>query len=127
MTLTICGSYRNRELKEKYQAYYTTKYNLVLMPIKYVPIKEELVKTKQMELKNAEIMAKIHDKKIDLCDAIIVVTGDDGYYGFDTAREILSAKNKGKRILLTYVPDYERPNYYCNYDKNYPLYMLKEE
>lgn len=123
--LTICGSYRYRELKEKYQAYYTIKNNVVFMPIKYMSIKEEIEKDQDPK-DIAKTMASIHFKKIDLSDAIIVVTGDKCYFGDDTQKEIDYSWKMGKLILFSNVPDSEKDNYYCNNDENYPLYILKE-
>lgn len=126
-TLTICGSFKNRELKEKYQAYYTLKNNLVFMPINYSIIASEVETTNEVRRENIEILHSIHDKKIDMSHAIIVVTGNDGYYGKDTAREVCRADSFQIRILYTYVPENEKEQFYFNNDLNYPLYMLKEE
>lgn len=125
-TITICGSARYRELKEKYQAYYTIKNNVVFAPIKYSTIQDE-VETDDNFLNIARTMASIHDKKIDLSQAIIVVVGDDCYFGNDTQREIAYAFEKKKFLLFSNVPEEEKEKYYCNDDKNYPLYILKED
>lgn len=129
--LTICGSYRFRTLKEKYQAFYTIKNNLVFMPVNYMSIKNEVETTEGSEERNAKALAAIHDKKIMLSEAIIVVNGGpdsyEGYIGKDTKAEILIACVHDKRVLLTFVPHEDREKYYFNNDKTYPLYMLKEE
>lgn len=124
MVLTICGSYRFRELKEKYQAYYSLKNNMVFLPINYMSIKHEVEDTHE---NNRKVMANIHDRKILLSSGIIVVTGIDGYFGSDTAREIQYAKDNDKRILFTTIPEDTKEKYYFNNDETYPLYMLKEE
>ena len=124
VTLTICGSYRFRELKEKYQAYYTIKNNLVFLPINYMSIKNDVENTHE---NNRIVMANIHDRKINLSEGIIVVTGVDGYFGSDTAREIEYAKRHNKKLLFTTIPEDVKEKYYFNNDETYPLYILKEE
>lgn len=129
--LTICGSYRFRTLKEKYQAFYTIKNNLVFMPVNYMSIKNEVETTADSEERNAKQLASIHDKKIMLSEAIIVVNGEsysyEGYIGKDTLREVTFAYENDKRILFTFVPHADRDKYYFNNNTTYPLYMLKEE
>ena len=122
-TLTICGSYKNRALKEKYQAYYTLKNNLVFMPVNYYSVMHDIEPSSD----NIEILHNIHDEKISLSEAIIVVTGDDGYFGKDTSREIDTAYINRKKILHTHIPEDRKEDFYFNNDLNYPLYMLKEE
>lgn len=126
-TLTICGTAKVRKLKEKYQAYYTIKNNLVFMPVNYLEIKKEVETSEEAIQRNAENLAKIHDKKIDLSEGIIVVSDDTGYFGSHTLREINYAHNQNKRILFTFVPAEYKDKYYFNNDATYPLYMLKEE
>lgn len=129
--LTICGSYRFRALKEKYQAFYTIKNNLVFMPVNYMSIKNEVETCKDSAEINAKRLANIHDKKIMLSEGIIVVNGGpdsyEGYIGKDTLREISFALAAGTKILFTFVPHEDRYKYYFNNDKTYPLYILKEE
>lgn len=126
--LTICGSARFRKLKEKYQAYYTIKNNLVFAPVNYLLIKEEVENDDIAAIKNASTLAKIHDKKIDFCEAIIVVTDKgDRHVGTHTMREINYASLKDKKILVTSINPDKAEKYYFNNDENYPLYMLKEE
>lgn len=129
--LTICGSYRFRTLKEKYQAFYTIKNNLVFMPVNYMSIKNEVETTEGSEERNVKTLAEIHGKKIMLSEAIIVVNGGpnsyEGYIGNDTKAEILIASVYDKRLLFTFVPHEDRHKYYFNNDRTYPLYMLKEE
>ena len=127
--LTICGSYRYRTLKEQYQAYYTIKNNLTLMPINYAIIKNEVETAVDSHEKNAKIMADIHDKKILLSEAIIIVCGIgyEYYIGKDTARELIFAFENNKTILFSNVPAVEKHKYYFNNNLTYPLYMLKEE
>ena len=126
-TLTVCGSYRYRNLKEKYQAYYTIKNNLVFAPVNYASIKNEVETCREVALNNVDFLHKIHDKKIMLSDAIIVVVGDECYFGSDTLREINFAYENKKIILFSNVPEEEKHKYYFNNDETYPLYMLKEE
>lgn len=125
--LTICGSARFRELKEKYQAYYTIKNNLVLAPAKYLAIKDEVEKTEDDALLNAYYLMKIHDNKINLSEAIIVVTDEKCYYGDHTAREIKYAKDNKKIVLWTNVKEEDKDKYYFNNNQTYPLYILKED
>ena len=124
--LTICGSAKFRELKEKYQAYYTIKNNLVFAPVNYLLIKNEVETSADAEQLIAISLAKVHDMKIDLSEAIIVVC-PDCYIGSHTMREFLYARENDKRILFTDVPETDKNNYYFNGDLTYPLYMLKEE
>ena len=124
--LTICGSAKFRRLKEEYQAYYTIKNNLVFAPVNYLLIKNN-DNVKPTEAINAEALANIHDKKILLSEAIIVVTDDKGYYGYHTQREIEFAKKNHKTILYTHIDYKDRDKYYYNYDLTYPLYMSKED
>lgn len=123
-TLTICGSAKNRELKEKYQAYYTLKNNLIFMPINYAAVEKDVDIARSEAI---EILHSIHDKKITISDGIIVVTGNDGYYGLDTLRELDFASTIKKKILFTYVPENEKHKFYFNDNLTYPLYMIKEE
>lgn len=125
--LTICGSAKFRELKEKYQAYYTVKNNLVFAPVNYLAIKDEVETTEEIENINSIFLAHIHDKKITLSEAIIVVTNEEGYFGLHTAREIEFAYKNNKKILFTHVKEKDRDKYYFNNDQIYPLYILKEE
>lgn len=122
--LTICGSAKFRELKEKYQAYYTIKNNLVFAPVNYLLIKNEVETPVNAEQSIAVSLAKIHDMKIDLSEAIIVVC-PDCYIGSHTQREIIYAHENNKRILFTHVLDKDK--FYFNGDLTYPLYMSKEE
>lgn len=124
--LTICGSAKFRELKEKYQAYYTIKNNLVFAPVNYLLIKNEVETSADAEQLIAISLAKVHDMKIDLYEAIIVVC-PDCYIGSHTMREFLYARENDKRILFTDVPETDKNNYYFNGDLTYPLYILKEE
>lgn len=124
--LTICGSAKNRTLKEKYQAYYTIKNNLVFAPVNYLAIKND-VETKENEGLIARHLANIHDKKMDLSEGIIVVTDKDGYYGSHTQREIYFASLNLKYILYTHINEEDKDKYYFNGDLTYPLYMRKEE
>ena len=130
-SLTICGSYRFRTLKERYQSFYTIKNNLVFMPVNYMSIKNEVETTEGSEERNAKQLANIHDKKIMLSEAIIVVNGEpdsyEGYIGKDTGREVIFALENDKRVLFTFVPHEDRDKYYFNNNQTYPLYMLKEE
>lgn len=126
-TLTICGSARYRSLKEKYQAYYTLKNNLVFAPVNYLLIKNQVETTEETKDNNAKMLVNIHDKKILLSEAIIVVNGEECYFGSHTTREILFAYQNNKKLLFSNIPDKEKEKYYFNNDKTYPLYILKEE
>ena len=127
-TLTICGSRRFRDLKERYQAYYTIQNNLVFMPINYMKIKNSVETYEGAPKINADIMCNIHDKKIDLSDAVIIVCGLDYeyYIGPSTLRELLYAYNTNKIILLTSLPPgNQKDKFYFNNNLTYPLYMPK--
>lgn len=127
LDLTICGSARNRELKEKYQAYYTIKNNCVHAPINYLLIKNEVETSEDETNRIIKTMQRVHFKKIDISDAIIVVTGNDGYYGSDTKQEVDYAKRLELQILFTHVKEEDKHKYYFNGDEKYPLYIIKEE
>lgn len=125
--LTICGSAKFRELKEKYQAYYTAvKGNLVFAPVNYLLIKEDNENKIGDAQRNAQNLVKIHLRKIALSEAIIIVTDDTRYFGSHTQAEIMIAYNLDKRILYTHINQKDKEKYYFNNDENYPLYMLKE-
>ena len=52
----------------------------------------------KLEVRDIEMLNKVHRKKIDISDAIYVVNVD-GYVGNSTKNEIEYAKNLGKEIL----------------------------
>ena len=70
------------------------------MPINYLLIKNEVETTIDSSVGIAKTMAKIHDKKVMLSDAIIVVTGAECYFGLDTLREIEFAFEKARINLM---------------------------
>lgn len=126
ITLTICGSMRNKELMEKYCAYYTIRNNVVLMPINYLSIKKEVETFEDADNYFRKYREESHNKKILLSDAIIVVVGEDNYFGTDTAREIGFAYGCKKPILFTSKMNQDDNVLYFNYDKYFPLCVLKE-
>lgn len=126
-TLTICGSMRNAQLMEKYQAIYTLRKNVVLAPVNYGCIKQEAETIENADELNKDILSKIHKCKISRSDGIIVVVTEDMYFGEDTIKEIGFAHSIGVKVLFTHIPHKDRDKYYFNNDKTYPLYILKEE
>ena len=126
-TLTICGSIKNFNLMEKYEAIYSLKNNVIYKPINYSCTKREVETFDNANEINMNKLVDIHKQKIYLSDGIIVVTSDDMYFGQNTIDEIIFAYQLKKPILFTNIPYDEREKYYFNNDKTYPLYMLKEE
>lgn len=122
---TICGSMRNKELMKKYCAYYTIKNNVVFMPIDYLTIKDIVETFDGADNYFKKYREESHNQKILLSDAIIVVTGEDGYYGSDTLREIEFARKENKIILFT--TKCKDSMCWCNHDLNFPLYVFKED
>lgn len=116
VTITICSPLRNAYLIERYKAYYTALGNLVLTPINYgsiTPIDKE---------KDIENIHKIHDKKILMSDAILVINHNK-YIGKDTTREILYAIENKIRVMYTEID--EDVDSICIYNGNikYPIYL----
>lgn len=128
-TITICGSKRFRKLKEEYQAYYTLKGNIVHMPVNYASLTQAFGYDYLSEPCNKKIARKIHFKKIEQSDAILVVNGieDDYYVGSDTMAEIAYANSLGKIIMLTQMAVDEGEDYYFNKDENFPIYMSDDD
>ena len=58
---------------------------------------------------DAEMLDRIHRKKIDISDAIYVVNVG-GYIGNSTRNEIEYAKTLGKEVLSLEPLEYEKPN-----------------
>lgn len=119
-TITICGSSRFRDLKEKYQAFYTLKGNIVHAPVNLSLIENEMNTTPDEMQYNYEILHKIHEEKIMRSDAIIVVN-PNCYYGKDTNREIIFARINKKPVIYTCV--YNINKFIFNNNKTYPLYI----
>lgn len=119
-TITICGSAKFRHIKEKYQAYYTLKGNIVHMPVNFSLIEKEMNTTKDMIEYNHKILDKIHREKIMRSDVVLVVN-TNYYVGEDTCKEIIFAYNNKKPVIYTDVKDGDV--FIFNNDKTYPLYI----
>lgn len=126
-TLTICGSMRNASLMQKYEAYYTIKNNVVLSPVNYFTIKHEVEFYKSDKLKNKNTLEYIHNLKIKISDAIIVIIGEDNYIDNTVTNQIKTAKELDVKILFNKIPTEDKDKYYFNHDSTYPLYILKED
>jgi len=91
--ITICGSGRFLKEMHEVEERETLKGNIILMigvNTKDVARTEELAKYKPM-------LDRLHQRKIDISDAIFVVNVN-GYIGESTANEIIYAKKRKKKI-----------------------------
>lgn len=90
--ITLCGSRRFVKEFEKVEKYLTLKGNVVLTPVFYHQ-RNGLNVTQE----EAQLLGKIHFKKIDLSDEIFVIDVES-YIGESTKKEIAYAKQNNKRI-----------------------------
>jgi nucleoside 2-deoxyribosyltransferase len=92
--VTICGSMRYYDRMIKVAEYYTAAGSVVLMP--FVTIAAD----KQTDSEAKAMLDRMHRQKIDMADAVAVVTDPETqYYGESTADEICYAENHGKAVL----------------------------
>lgn len=75
----------------------TTNGCIVLMPFVHVAREEQ--KTSAVK----QMLDAMHRVKIDMSDAIVIVTDKAEYIGESTTREIAYARNSDKQVLLTHV------------------------
>lgn len=94
--VTMCGSLKfAKQIMEKAEELELNG-NCVLSVI-YPTRENKDVYTKD----ELQMLSKMHNKKIELCDAIYVVNVD-GYIGRTTSEEIEYAKKLGKEIIYYY-------------------------
>lgn len=102
--ITICGSLKFYEEMMKIAVQMELAGNVVLTPI--IPInenKEDLTK------EEVSILGKMHKKKIELSDAILVVNVN-GYIGNSTKEEMEFARSLKKEVI--YYTDLVEKGYY---------------
>ncbi|MBP3702015.1 MAG: hypothetical protein J6I64_08990 [Lachnospiraceae bacterium] len=91
--ITVCGSYRfQKEMKEITERL-ALQGNCMITPIELTQPSKDAYSEKERAL-----LAKMHRKKIDLADAILVVNVG-GYIGTSTKIEIEYAESQQKEIL----------------------------
>lgn len=124
VNITICGPYRFRNTKEKYDTYYSMKNNIIYMPIKYHLAVPDIETFDGASEYYEKMRRKVHFRKIDKSDAIIVVCNDENgfHIGHDTLLEISHAFEMKKKILFTDNVNNELSIF--NHNKTYPLYMV---
>lgn len=91
--VTVCGSMRFYSLMLRVAEHLTAEGVIVLMPFVSVHEKDQGGQCKRM-------LDKLHRDKIDMSDAIAVVTDESGYYGESTSGEIIYAHETGKSHVL---------------------------
>ncbi len=91
--VTMCGSFKFRDLMIKEAIALEFKGNIVLMPIFPISLEENAYTDGEKK-----ILGDIHKERIKLSDAIYVVN-EDNYIGSSTKEEIELAKSLGKEII----------------------------
>lgn len=90
--ITLCGSTKFIKEFKQVEVKLTLKGFVVLRPVFF----EENTDIKPSQ-KERELLGKIHFKKIELSDEILVID-KDGYLGESTEKEIEYAKQQGKVV-----------------------------
>lgn len=90
--ITLCGSTKFKKSFELVNAYLTLRGNVVIS-LAFFEQSEGITISKEQ----AELLEKIHYRKIDMADEIFVIDMG-GYIGDSTRKEIEYAKEKGKRV-----------------------------
>jgi hypothetical protein len=93
IVITLCGSTRFREAFEKANRDLTLQGNIVISVGYFGHGDPNLTE----DVKRA--LDELHFRKIDISDAIMVVSGIDGYIGNSTFNEIQYARSTGKQVL----------------------------
>lgn len=101
--ITVCGSLKFKEQIMKVALQMELKGNVVLIPI--FPIEDDKAALTEKEVM---MLGKMHEEKIKLSDAILVVNVN-GYIGNSTRNEIEFAKSLNKEI--TYYSDLTEKDY----------------
>lgn len=91
--ITLCGSTRFKNQFLELNRYFTLQGHIVLMPGVFAH-SDKIKLSKKVKAR----LDKLHLKKIDMSDEIVVVMGDYIYPGKSTKKEIEYAKCKHKRI-----------------------------
>lgn len=87
--VTLCGSMRFFDKMLTVAAEETAKGHIVIAPFSVVAKEDQGSDFKKM-------LDKLHFRKIDMADEIIVVTDENGYIGESTRREMVYAIQTGK-------------------------------
>ncbi|MCM3782152.1 hypothetical protein M3231_04150 [Neobacillus mesonae] len=90
--ITLCGSTKFKKEFEQANAFLTLRGNIVISLAFF-----EQSEGFEITDKQADLLADLHLKKIDLSDEIFVVDVG-GYIGSSTMKEIEYAKKKGKEV-----------------------------
>lgn len=90
--ITLCGSTKFKEQFEQANANLTLQGNIVIS-VAFFEQSDGFELTEEQ----AELLGKLHLRKIDISDEIFVIDVD-GYIGNSTRREIQYAEGKGKAI-----------------------------
>ncbi|WP_232698497.1 DUF4406 domain-containing protein [Brevibacillus daliensis] len=90
--VTLCGSTKFKNQFEQANAYLTLQGNIVISLAFF-----EQSEGFEISQEQAELLGKIHFRKIDLSDEIFVIDVD-GYIGSSTRKEIEYAREKGKTV-----------------------------
>lgn len=99
--ITLCGSTKFKDQFEKANAFLTLQGNIVIS----VAFFEQSDGFKITE-EQAELLGRLHFRKIDISDEIFVIDVD-GYIGNSTKKEIQYAEEKNK--VIRYFSDGEIP------------------
>ncbi|NHN34611.1 hypothetical protein [Paenibacillus agricola] len=102
--ITLCGSTKFKNQFEQANAFLTLQGNIVI-GLAFFEQSEGFEITQEQ----AELLASIHFRKIDISDEIFVINVD-GYIGNSTRKEIKYAEKKGK--VIRYYSDGEIPSQY---------------
>ena len=76
---------------------------------------------------NKEKLKDNQFKKIEICDAVIIITGDSPTVAPDILDQMLYAYNLNKKVMFTSMISGIPSEYTFNHDMSHPLYMLKEK
>lgn len=94
--VTVCGSMRFFPQMLEVAADLTDQGHIVLMPFRVVAPGEQASSAKEQ-------LDRLHRRKIDLCDSIVVVSDETGYIGDSTRGEIEYARSNRKEIAYRHV------------------------
>lgn len=100
--ITLCGSTKFKHQFEQTNAFLTLQGNIVII-LAFFEQSEGFEITEEQ----AELLGRLHFRKIDLSDEIFVIDVN-GYIGGSTKREIEYAKEKGK--VIRYYSNCEIPS-----------------
>jgi len=99
--ICICGSVRFKDTMMHEACLKSMAGFIVLMPN---CLDHDYFHKNPLDIEAKKGLDKLHMKKIDLCDFVLVVN-KDGYIGESTAREIAYAKKLGKPVHYVFEPE----------------------